>query len=80
MEYGLFASRCCRRCKATAHEDVLVHFEPTQPNPGRNEADVARSTRPKGKKCRLKQKLRIMTLMQGESAFLMNNADQLSRM
>jgi len=41
------------RRKASAHEDVVVHFEPTQPNPGRNEVDAVRSARPKGKKCRL---------------------------
>jgi hypothetical protein len=40
------------RREASAHEVVVVHHEPTQPNPGRNEVDMVRSTRLKGKKCR----------------------------
>jgi hypothetical protein len=27
MESGLFTSLGCRRCKASAHEDVVVHYE-----------------------------------------------------
>jgi hypothetical protein len=33
------------KVEASAHEDVVVHFEPTQPNPSRNEADAVRLTR-----------------------------------
>ena len=40
------------RSKAVAHEAAVNYREPTQPNPGYNEADVGRSVRPKGKKCR----------------------------
>jgi hypothetical protein len=32
-----------------AHEAVVNYREPTQPNPGYNEADVVRSARPEGK-------------------------------
>jgi len=34
------------KVEASVHEDVVVHFEPTQPNPNRNEADAVRSARP----------------------------------
>lgn len=37
------------KVEEVAHEDVVVHLEPTQPNPGRNKADVVRSACPKGK-------------------------------
>ena len=50
---GLFTSRGCRSGEEAAHEAVVNYREPTQPNPGCNEADAARSSRPKGKKCRL---------------------------
>jgi len=38
--------------KAAAHEAVKNYREPSQPNPGCNDADAVRSARPKGKKCR----------------------------
>ncbi len=44
-EPGLFTGRGCCRCKASAYEAVVVYREPSQPNPGCNEADVVRSVR-----------------------------------
>ncbi|MEE9501481.1 MAG: hypothetical protein V3V48_05365 [Candidatus Aminicenantaceae bacterium] len=41
------------KVEAVAHEAVVNYREPTQPNPGYNEGFDVRSTRPKGKKCRL---------------------------
>jgi hypothetical protein len=57
---GLFTSRDCCSGEAAAHETVVNYREPTQPNPGCNEADAVRSARPKGKKCRLIMKLRTL--------------------
>jgi hypothetical protein len=58
---GLFTSRVvgrvgCRSCEEVAHEAVVNYREPTQPNPGCNEADAVRSTCPWGKKCRHKMR------------------------
>ena len=49
---GVFTNRGCCSGKAVAHEAVDNYCEPTQPNPGYNEAAVVRSVRPKGKKSR----------------------------
>ncbi len=51
---GLFTDRGCSSGEEVAHEAVVNYREPTQPNPGYNEADAVRSVRPKGKKCRLR--------------------------
>ena len=47
---GLFTGRGCCKCEALAHEAVVIHCEPSQPNPGHGEADVVRSVRPLGVK------------------------------
>ncbi|MGB6864830.1 MAG: hypothetical protein WBE11_04005 [Candidatus Aminicenantaceae bacterium] len=41
------------KVEEVAHEAVVNYREPSQPNPGYNEADVVRSARTKCKKCRL---------------------------
>ena len=50
--YRLFTSRGCDRCEASFHEAVVY-----PPRMERNEADVVRSVRPMGKKCRHLYKL-----------------------
>ena len=49
---GLFTDRGRSIGEEMAHEAVVNDSEPSQPNLGYNEADAARSVRPKGKKCR----------------------------
>jgi hypothetical protein len=48
---GLFTSRDCCSSEVVAHEAVVNYREPSQPNPGYNEAAVERLACPKGKNC-----------------------------
>jgi ribosomal protein S17E len=40
-----------KKVMKVAHEVIENYYEPTQPNPGYNEADAVRSVRLKSKRC-----------------------------